>query len=743
VEAKVNQKLDEAVKGALRGQPPSREQLLTVLQWPEDDVLTLVTAVAKVRHHFFDRRVKLNYLLNIKSGLCPENCSYCSQARDSTAPIAKYTMLAPAEVVKAAQSAVACGAKRFCIVASGRGPTPHEVERVSSSVEAVKAELPDLEICACLGLLREGQAERLHAAGVYAYNHNLNTSSRHYPEICSTHTYEDRVSTVQMAARSGLSACSGILVGMGETDEDIIDVALDLRELRPDSVPVNFLISIDGTSLEGHHELSPQRCLKVLAAVRLVFPDVEVRIAGGREVHLRSLQPLGLELANSIFIGDYLTTKGQAVEADLAMIRDSGYIVEGTDEATLLRDRDVAELRTDWPAQQNGQAPGPKEWVTDLLAEQRRAGLWRATTVTRPSGNGLRELVDGQRVLTFTTNDYLGLASDPRLREAGDAAVAQYGSGATGSRLLSGAYPLLEELELRVAKLKNTETALVVGSGYLANLSVLQALGGKDACIFSDALNHASVIDGARLSRAEVVVYPHRDLQRLDRLLSQHRSQRAVIITDAVFGMDGTLANLAELNDLAHRYGAWLVVDDAHGTGVFGPGGAGTWAHLQLPRGESHVIHVGTFSKALGGYGAFIASTCDVRDLVLNRGRGVIFSTALPPSAAGSAMAALEISASEDWRRERVRANGAQLRILLRGLVPDAATPHPVVPVLLGTPERALAAAHQLQAEGFLVQAIRPPTVPDGTSRLRLSSTAAHTDEEIELVAAAVSKIAR
>jgi biotin synthase len=328
-----------AVERSMRREPPSRDELLAILRLPDEDTLRLVSEVARVRYRYFGDRVKLNFLLNVKSGLCPEDCAYCSQSKVSSAPIPRYRMLGPDRVLEAARAAAATGSKRFCMVASGRGPTAGELDKFVAGVRAVRAELPQLEICACLGLLADGQAEALRDAGVHAYNHNLNTSEGHYGEICGTHTFADRVDTVRRASAAGLSPCSGALFGMGETDEDVVDVALRLRELRPDSVPVNFLIPIDGTPLAGRRELTPRRCLRILALFRLVFPDVEVRIAGGREVHLRSLQPLGLYLANSIFAGDYLTTRGQPAAADLAMIEDAGLRVEGTGERTLPRDR--------------------------------------------------------------------------------------------------------------------------------------------------------------------------------------------------------------------------------------------------------------------------------------------------------------------------------------------------------------------------------------------------------------------
>jgi biotin synthase len=314
---------------ALRLQPPSREEALALLRLSDAQTPNLVAEVARVRRRYFEDRVKLNFLLNIKSGLCPEDCHYCSQSKLSTAPIHRYRMLSPAQAVEAADIATASGAKRFCMVGSGRGPTAGELDKFSDAVRAVKAAHPQLEICACLGLLQEGQPEQLVAAGVYAYNHNLNTSEVHYGRICATHAYADRVETLRRAAAAGLSPCSGALFGMGESDQDIVDVGFALRELRPDSVPINFLMPFAGTPIATPTGLSPWRCLRILALYRLLFPNVEVRIAGGRELHLRSLQPLGLLLANSIFAGDYLTSRGQPARADMDMIADLGLRVEG------------------------------------------------------------------------------------------------------------------------------------------------------------------------------------------------------------------------------------------------------------------------------------------------------------------------------------------------------------------------------------------------------------------------------
>ncbi|WP_031088778.1 biotin synthase BioB [Streptomyces sp. NRRL WC-3549] len=327
--------LNTLVDKGLRRELPTREEALAVLAASDDELLDVVAAAGKVRRQWFGRRVKLNYLVNLKSGLCPEDCSYCSQRLGSKAEILKYTWLKPDEASKAAAAGVAGGAKRVCLVASGRGPTDRDVDRVSKTIEAIKGQHEDVEVCACLGLLSEGQAERLRSAGADAYNHNLNTSEATYGDITTTHTYADRVDTVQQAQAAGLSACSGLIAGMGESDADLVDVVFSLRELDPDSVPVNFLIPMEGTPLAADWHLTPQRCLRILAMVRFVCPDAEVRLAGGREVHLRSMQPLALHLVNSIFLGDYLTSEGQAGQTDLDMIADAGFEVEGSDTTTL------------------------------------------------------------------------------------------------------------------------------------------------------------------------------------------------------------------------------------------------------------------------------------------------------------------------------------------------------------------------------------------------------------------------
>jgi biotin synthase len=333
---------DALADRALAGGLLTREEARAVLRAPDEALLAQLAAAYRVRRHYWGNRVRLHFLLNAQSGLCPEDCHYCSQSKVSTAEIERYPLLARDKILAAAGRAAELKAGTFCLVISGRAPGERVFEKVLDAVRAVK-ERYDLKVCACLGLLTPEQAERLKEAGVTQVNHNLNTSERFHPEICTTHGFADRRRTVEHVKHAGLKTCSGGIIGMGESDDDIIDLALSLRELEVRSVPVNFLIPIPGTPFADRRLLDPRRCLRVLCLFRFLLPSQEIRIAGGREVHLRSMQVLGLYPANSIFIGDYLTTPGQAACEDFAMIADAGFVLEAPDGGPL-EDLDLAAL---------------------------------------------------------------------------------------------------------------------------------------------------------------------------------------------------------------------------------------------------------------------------------------------------------------------------------------------------------------------------------------------------------------
>jgi biotin synthase len=332
---------------ALGGELLSHDEARAVLAAPDDALLEQLAAAYRVRRHYWGNRVRLHFLLNAQSGLCPEDCGYCSQSKVSAAEIEKYPMLAREKILDAADRAARLKAGTFCMVISGRTPGGRVFEKVLDAVREVRAR-HDLKICACLGLLSPEQAVALKEAGVTQVNHNLNTSAAHTPNVVSTHTFEDRVTTVEHVKAAGLKTCSGGIIGLGESDDDVIDLALSLRALEVRSVPVNFLIPIPGTPLSQLRGLDPRRCLRVLCLYRLLLPSQEIRIAGGREVHLRSMQVMGLYAANSIFIGDYLTTQGAAARADMEMLRDAGFVVETPDGEPFQGDP-LAELPESYP----------------------------------------------------------------------------------------------------------------------------------------------------------------------------------------------------------------------------------------------------------------------------------------------------------------------------------------------------------------------------------------------------------
>lgn len=307
------------------GAPVTREEALAILNSSDDELLDLLQAAFKIRKTYFGREVSLHVLRNAKSGVCPEDCSFCSQSLTASSGVDQYEMESVNELVEGAEAAAKMAAKRYCVVTSTREPSEKEVETICASAKQIKAKYPELELCASMGFMTDEKARRLKEAGVDRFNHNLETSERFYPSLVSTHKWSDRVDTAKTVKRAGLDLCCGGLIGMGETKEDRVELAVTLRELDTDSAPINFLDARPGTELEGAEGVSPNDALRTLAMFRFVLVDSEVRIAGGREVVLRHLQPLALYPANSMFTNGYLTTGGQDFDADKKMIEDAGF----------------------------------------------------------------------------------------------------------------------------------------------------------------------------------------------------------------------------------------------------------------------------------------------------------------------------------------------------------------------------------------------------------------------------------
>ena len=311
----------------LAGTPPSRDQARAVLHAPADDLLVLLDAAFRVRRAFWGRRVSLHVLENAKMGACPEDCGFCSQSSKHASPSGEAPMKSVDDLVDGARRAHAARAKRYCMVTATRGPSQRDLDTICEAAQRIKSEM-DIELCASLGLLTEAKAKRLADSGVDRFNHNLETSERHYGQIVSTHTWRDRVATVQHAKAAGMDTCCGGIVGLGESEEDLLDLAFALRELDVDSVPVNFLDARPGTPLAGYPLVEAGYALRALCMFRFVHPRTDLRVAGGRELTLRALQAFALYPANSIFTQGYLTTGGASAKADHEMIRDAGFELE-------------------------------------------------------------------------------------------------------------------------------------------------------------------------------------------------------------------------------------------------------------------------------------------------------------------------------------------------------------------------------------------------------------------------------
>ena len=317
---------DELSKRVLGGKLTTYKQGLGILESSDDDLLAVLHAAFAIRRRYFGRGVSIHVIRNAKSGLCSENCSFCSQSAVSESEIPKYPMQSVEQILEGAREAHRLTATRYCIVTSGRTPSEKDLATICEAARLIKREVP-VQICTSLGLLAEEQAKRLKNAGVDRYNHNLESSERFYSSFCTTHDFSDRVATAKTAKAAGLELCSGGLIGMGENLQDRVDLAFALRELDADSIPVNFLDPRPGTPLEGLTRLTPADCLRTLAMFRFVNPDREIRIAGGREACIGSLQVLSLYAANSMFTVGYLTTSGQGYQADMEMIRQAGFTV--------------------------------------------------------------------------------------------------------------------------------------------------------------------------------------------------------------------------------------------------------------------------------------------------------------------------------------------------------------------------------------------------------------------------------
>ncbi|MDF7823360.1 8-amino-7-oxononanoate synthase [Pontiellaceae bacterium B12227] len=392
------------------------------------------------------------------------------------------------------------------------------------------------------------------------------------------------------------------------------------------------------------------------------------------------------------------------------------------------------------PIPQVGESAAMNEnWITQQLDEAKNNGLERAARVYPEVGGVIK--VDGKEVLNFSSNDYLDLGRHRHVMDRAREALDQYGIGSTASRLVTGTLPIHEELEARIAKEKGYESALVFGSGYMANAGTITVLAGRDDLIFADKLVHASMIDACKLSGAKLVRWAHNDVQALEKRLQQYADSkgRKLIITESVFSMDGDIAPLKEIAELASNYEAMLMVDEAHSTGTFGPNGAGLVR--ELGQEKAVTVSMGTMSKAMAGYGGYVACTSNLRKLLVHSSRAFIYTTAPPPAVIGAALGAMDVFEASPRLGYILQANADYFRGLLHaGGLDTMDSQSQIIPIAIGDNEKALALSQQLREQGIICAAIRPPTVPAGTARLRISITLAHLVDHLEFAAKAIIK---
>jgi len=382
-----------------------------------------------------------------------------------------------------------------------------------------------------------------------------------------------------------------------------------------------------------------------------------------------------------------------------------------------------------------------KNLIEKTLLELEAKGLKRSLTIVE-SATGPRVTIEGKDTLLMCSNDYLSLANHPLVKEAAIKAIEKYGVGSGASRLTSGTMTPHIELEEKIKEFKKTEAALVFNSGYNANTGLIPSLIAKHGYVFSDKLNHASITDGCLLSRATLKRYPHSDARALEKLLREAGNADKLIVTDGVFSMDGDIAPLREITRLADKYNATLLVDDAHGAGVLGKNGRGSLEHLGIK--NPFVIQMGTLGKAMGTFGAYVAGSKKLKELLINKMRPFIYTTSLPPAICAAGIAAIDVMRNEPWRRKKVLENAAVVRKALNKEGFDTLkSSTQIIPVVIGDAGKTMAISRKLLAKGLFVQGIRPPSVPENSSRLRLTVTAGHTDADIEFAIKTLKEVLR
>ena len=677
------------------------EELHEIYKMP---LLDLVYRAAQVHRTFHDpQEVQLCHLVSVKTGGCSEDCKYCSQSARYQTDVKAEKLMDFDEVIKRAQEAKKNGTTRVCLGAAWRQVRNNkQFEQILKMVKAISE--MGLEVCCTLGMLDKDQAKRLKEAGLYAYNHNLDTSEKYYDKIITTRKYGDRLKTLAHVREANISVCCGGIIGLGEKVEDRLSMIQTLASFdpHPESVPINRLVPIPGTPLGIEKQIPVWELVRTIATARVAMPKSMVRLAAGRLQMTHAEQSLCfLAGANSIFVGEkLLTAPNPAVDSDRELFQT-------------LQLKTRSAYKTD------------ESFLVESLNKRKIEG-------------NLRDLLrhDGS-LIDLTSNDYLGFA---RSIELSDSIEKEYRTlvnedgirphiGATGSRLLTGNGQYVEILEDHIAKFHHAESCLIFNSGYVANIGLLSSVIRKQDCIIFDSQVHASTWDGTRLSGARTLLFSHNDLNHLERQLKRAQSahNRIFICVESLYSMKGSVAPLREMSDLAEKYSAHLIVDEAHATGIFGPDGKGLVVECGIEEKVFARIH--TFGKALGAHGAAVLGTETLRKYLINFSKTFIYTTAFPLHSFVNIMCVYKKLKTAKSEREQLR----RLIHYFQMRVKDAG-PTPIQSIKVKGSHQADAISLQLRQAGFDVRAIKSPTVRKGDECLRVCLHSFNTFEHIDLL---------
>ncbi len=655
--------------------------------------------------------VQCSQLINVKFGGCEEDCSYCAQAARYHTGVTAQPFLTVDEVRKQAEACKAQGVTRICLSVAWRQVRNGKAfDQILEMVKVVK-EL-GLEPCCTLGMLQEEHVARLKDAGIYAINHNLDSSSNFYDKIISTRTYSDRLDTLKRVMDAKVSVCCGGIIGLGEELEDRLMLLQTLSSFdpHPGSVPINLLSRVKGTPLEEGPKVTGWELLRMVATARILMPKSMVRLSSGRlELSVAQQALCFLAGANSVHVGDrLLATPNPEHHVDWDMFRMLGL----TKQAAYQR---VENTKL--------QAVPVEIMMKEALTKRANEGI-------------LRKLTLAENCVDLASNDYLGFAQSTDLLER----IAQEEGrvGATGSRLLTGNTAYAIQLEEQIASSQQAEAALLYNSGYTANLGLLSCIMGKEDTVILDTQSHASTWDGAKTSGARLLVFRHNDLESLETQLKKAQG-RIFVCVESLYSMSGDIAPLDSLCDLCERYSANLIVDEAHATGLFGMGGRGIVNAHRLEKRVFARVH--TFSKALGAHGAVVLGSAALKEYLLNFSRPLIYATALPPHALVTIRCAYERMLTSDDARHRLhrlivtfkeRAQQSELSIRV--------TDTPIQTIQVGGQQARELSAVLAQAK-IDVRAILPPTVRKGEECLRVCLHAFNTQLDIDLLFDALENV--